>query len=86
MVTVSVCPAQEVPMEAVRRILQLDSEELKLLLPKFFRNKKVEVIVFPVEEDQPSPTPSKAELKSFLQSVYHIEEFPMPSREARNAW
>ena len=37
-------------MEAIRRIEQVQDDKLILLLPEFFRGKKVEVIVLPFQE------------------------------------
>jgi hypothetical protein len=37
-------------MEAYRQIVEIKNHTLKLLLPKKFKNGKVEVIVLPVEE------------------------------------
>lgn len=37
-------------MEAIRRIEQVQGDQLTLLLPEFFRGKKVEVIVLPFQE------------------------------------
>ena len=37
-------------MEAIRRIEQVQDDKLTLLLPEFFRGKKVEVIVLPFQE------------------------------------
>lgn len=53
-------------MEAIRRIEQLQGNQLSLVLPELFRGKKVEVIILPYQErtteasSAPSPhrTPS----------------------------
>jgi hypothetical protein len=37
-------------MEAYRQIVSIKNKTLKLLLPEKFKNRKVEVIVLPVEE------------------------------------
>lgn len=37
-------------MQATRRIEQVQGDQLTLLLPEFFRGKKVEVIVLPFQE------------------------------------
>lgn len=46
-------------MEAIRRIEQLQGNQLSLALPEFFRGKKVEVIVLPYQEQttEASTTP-----------------------------
>lgn len=47
-------------MEAIRRIEQVQGDQLTLLLPEFFRGKRVEVIVLPFQErEAETPRPVK---------------------------
>lgn len=39
-------------MEAYRQIVDIKNQTLNILLPKKFKNGKVEVIIFPVEEQE----------------------------------
>lgn len=46
-------------MEALRRIEQVQGNVLTVVLPDSFREKRVEVIVLPLEEPASVPTPQR---------------------------
>jgi hypothetical protein len=68
-------------MEAIREIREIDSDELVIKLPDEFKEKKVEIIILPLEE----PTGKRKRFSRFLKHPIHIENFRMPSREERHA-
>ena len=69
-------------MEALKKVVETSTDNLILQVPLNFRNRKLEVIIFPLEDPFPE---GKKRFEKFLQNPIEVEEIAMPSREERNA-
>jgi len=68
-------------MEAVRQIV--DSNLLdKIVLPTSFKNRKVEIIVFPIDEKQYTPEKSVDDLVGLLEQYKNPNLIPLE----KDAW
>ena len=68
-------------IDAIREIRVVDSDKLVLKIPAAYKMKKVEVLVFPVRDNDIEAD----RFSAFLKEPIAIENFKMPSREERNA-
>jgi hypothetical protein len=71
-------------MDAVRKIIETASNPLTILLPEGYLNKKLEVIVFPVEE---SPVfPKKYDFSGLVGHLEWKGDYLAQQRKLRDEW
>lgn len=68
-------------MQALRKIVEPQDDEVRVKLPGGFLHKRLEILIFPLEEDRPPA----GRFTKFLESSYDLPEFRRPTREERNA-
>lgn len=68
-------------MEAVRKIIRAESDEVTVTLPKDLVKRLVEIIIIPLD----SPQAGELDFTDFLAEPIQIPDFVMPPRGKRNA-
>jgi hypothetical protein len=76
-------------MEAIRRIVTLDARVLKIELPESYRDKTIELIILPAEEEVSKVEEVKTDYKKLygsLKSNLTIEQIDEQLKSLRDEW
>lgn len=73
-------------MEAIRRILTVKNNVLNIILPDNYKDKKVELIIFPVEEEIMKAKIDYDQFYGSLKSGLSIDEIDLQLKTIRNEW
>ena len=72
-------------MQPLKEVRHVDSDTLVIKIPEEYRRRKLQVIVYPINDEENTCETETRKFSKFLQDPITVKDFQMPSREERNA-
>ena len=73
-------------MEAIRKIIETATTPLTIELPESYQNRKVEVIVLPLEEEEAKEQPKKYDFSDLFGKLEWKGDAVAEQRRLRDEW